>query len=673
MISEGSTDALLGSDNLMTRSFDGRLSKVTLPDKTEIYTYKEKKATEELEVFTFNTVTVIYRPDGTVIRVQQDGDIVILSGEERQKINLKGQALERGQDLDYLFELNGKPEERRGGFYTINMQNSKIWTRDDENNVFEIHADGTAKCKLSVTLDLENNQKTIDEMVSISPRYESSTYIDPEAEYLEAPKNFIAPRLFVIENDNTGYELLTDNQIGNFKYSRSKDSHTKYYAQEVEECFLSHYWLTKHLPIKELIGETHYINNIKIPQKLEIITQTPATLKFPAKETYLYRNLIETRGFNQELRDKIALSVQAKDNWFAKRRNDFGIIDTAHIPELEENHKVQRRILMERQNSDMKFDYDMMKENIISPLFGMYDPYSILFNIEQYIDEKEQAKIIEDNHFRLLPLEIDSIKVEDVLATINEDGESVKNFKKKRIQALFTEVKAMQEIKFVDNYYVTDAGKEFVQMNPRRFYIKKKKEEQNIAVEEYEGNAVLTQGDNFNQKQVTPIIYLDNEKPSKEQDKTLKNSNKPLLQSIYKRKKQLFLDKSEKERMNAEQWHHQKSYEYNHDCSPRQQNPLVPKYLKTTFPEAEFNEDHIAVEKLTEKRLRTVSVAKRLYFNAPSVNQMRKYGQHNFIGDALTQKKTYEEMMEKVNLMVTSELCDPHNKMLKVIMTLILG
>ena len=131
----------------MTRSFDGRLSKVILPDKTLIFTYKEKKATQEYNVYTFNTITLIYRPDGTVIKVSQDGEVIIITAEERENINIKGQNLEMDKDIDYFFELNGNEDERKGGVYTANLRKNKISTKDDESNVFEIHADGTAKVK----------------------------------------------------------------------------------------------------------------------------------------------------------------------------------------------------------------------------------------------------------------------------------------------------------------------------------------------------------------------------------------------------------------------------------------------------------------------------------------------------------------------------------------------
>lgn len=678
MLSEGSTDALMGSDNLMTRSFDGRLTKIILPDATMVYTYKEKKATDEMEAFTFNTVTIIYRPDGTVIRIQQDGDVVIISGEERQKINLKGQNLERGKDVDYLFEMNGKPEERHHGVYTVNLRKSKIWTRDDENNVFEIHSDGTAKCKLSVTLDLENSQKTIDEIVPNSPRYTTDTYIDPEAEYLEAPKNFMTPRLFVIQNDNTGYELLNEQQISSFRYLKSNDVYAKYMEQELEEQFTSHCWLTKFANIRELISDTQYIKNIKIPQKLKIITQTPITPKFPPKEVYLYRNLISTKPFDQEFRERVLLSITNKDNWFSKKRYDFGIIDTAHIPELEENHKVQRRILEERQHPDVNFDYEVMKENLMVPLFEEKSPYSILFDIQKHIDDKESRKIIEDLHFRKLPLEIETLKIDDMLANINEDGENIKSFKKKQVEALITEVKAMQEIKFDDNFYGTLVGKEFLQLYPQTTYYKKPKKVDTqyegldqYAVDDPNYNGKMERDTlSGNQKTSSPMVYLENENPlHKGNDRTAHRNSprKPILPSIHKRKMELIKEKTEKERADADDWHNKKTYKFNHDGAERVSNPLVPKYLKTTFPEAEFNEDYIAMEKLTDKRLKTSSVSKRLYFNAPSINQIRKSGQHNFISEALDKRRTYEEMMGQVNLMVTAELCDPLNKMLKVI------
>ncbi len=116
----------------------------------------------------------------------------------------------------------------------------------------------------------------------------------------------------------------------------------------------------------------------------------------------------------------------------------------------------------------------------------------------------------------------------------------------------------------------------------------------------------------------------------------------------------------------AQTYHNSKNPEFKVDGANKRLNPPTEPYLKTTYPQAEFNEDYIYIEKITDHRTKTSSVANRLYFNAPSINEVRKKGQHNFLLDALEKKHTYDEMMERLNLMVTSELCDPLNKMLKV-------
>ena len=89
-IAAGSTEALIGSDNLMNRTNDGRLVKVILPDKTLVYVYKEKQSTELFETYMYNTIIFIYKLDGDVIRISQSGDIVIVSSNERKKLNDEG-------------------------------------------------------------------------------------------------------------------------------------------------------------------------------------------------------------------------------------------------------------------------------------------------------------------------------------------------------------------------------------------------------------------------------------------------------------------------------------------------------------------------------------------------------------------------------------------------------
>ena len=232
----------------MNRTYDGRLSKVTLPDKTFVFVYKEKQSTELFETYTYNTITFIYKNDGDVIRISQSGDICVVSSNERKKLNEEGmnKNFEENEDIDYLFEVNGKPEERKAGIYSCELNNGKIWTKDKETNIFVQLANGDSKCKIEGTTIAEMNEKTIDEIKPHSPRYEGDSYIDPETRFSDAPKNFYEPRLFVVDNKKLeAKEYLTETQIENFKRNMKKNQKNVVYYQKENNIYGSiiHLWI----------------------------------------------------------------------------------------------------------------------------------------------------------------------------------------------------------------------------------------------------------------------------------------------------------------------------------------------------------------------------------------------------------------------------------------------
>jgi hypothetical protein len=658
IISEGSSDALVGSDDLMTRSYDGRVIKTLLPDGTIMYSYMEKKATEDLEKFTLNSVTLIHKVDGTVIRIQQDGDITIMTGRERQNLNLKGSNLEFGKDLDYLFELNGKPSERKAGVYTCDLKKQKIWTKDEERNIFEIHADGTTKAKLSLSItNLEDGSKNIDDIRPVTPKYEGDNYLEPDVEHLDFPSNFYAPRLFVVDNNNTGYELFSEEQLTRYKYIKNKDIHTKYRVEEVENQFRSHTWLSRYFSINEKNTQLHVINNIKLPQRLHKIAQTPIIQPFAPKEIYIYRNVVESIPITNDIREQIKIALQQKDEWVSKIKAS-PLIDRTKIDEIKTNSLIQKRILQERQVPDVKFDADTIKANYLLPDFEEIKLRSILFDIEEHISEKERKRHIEDYSFRILPLNDHHIQIADILQVISAELE--KKQKEKR--------RAQESVKLIENYFLTDIGKKHIHIDISGVMNKKVKaagpkvteEGMNIHDEAAEGAL-----QDMTKKEITPIVHLENEK-TEEDKKSPTMMKRKLLPSIYKLNVERQKEQEMKYKSSIEQWYKWRKPAFNYDMSERISNEKSPKYIRTTFPEAEFNEDYIAIEKVTDKRVKTSSVANRLNFHAPSINEIRKSGQHNFLLNALNRRSTYEEMMEKLNLMVTSELCDPLNKMLKI-------
>ena len=250
-IAAGSTEALIGSDNLMNRAYDGRLVKIILPDKTLVYVYKEKQSTELFETYMFNTIIFIYKIEGDVIRISQAGDIVIVSSNERKKLNKEGmnKNFEKGEDIDYYFEVNGKAEERKGGIYTCELNKGKIWTKDKETNIFVQLSSGDNKCKIEGTTIAEMNEKTIEEIEPHSPRYEGDNYIDPETRFSDPPKNFFEPRLFVVDNRTLeAKEYLSENQVENFIRSMQKNEENVNYSvtkkNEGGDIYI-HQWIEK--------------------------------------------------------------------------------------------------------------------------------------------------------------------------------------------------------------------------------------------------------------------------------------------------------------------------------------------------------------------------------------------------------------------------------------------
>jgi len=118
VIGMGGTNALMGYDNIMERSNYGFLIETYLPDKTIVQTYKEKQQLEGYNNFSNNTIHLFKRRDYSVLKVKQDGEIFIITSNQRSKLNDIGYGLELGKDKDYFFELFGIDSDRRSGVYT---------------------------------------------------------------------------------------------------------------------------------------------------------------------------------------------------------------------------------------------------------------------------------------------------------------------------------------------------------------------------------------------------------------------------------------------------------------------------------------------------------------------------------------------------------------------------
>ena len=808
--------------NLALKSIDGIIYEIVSPDKNKIYVFRDPSD---------NVIILIKNVNGSIIKVEPNKEEVLIMG--------YSEVAKFGEDKNSLDnEIFAEKNAHSAGMYMCDFEKGRIYTIDDEQNMFEIYDDGYANCNLHDDVNKvimeekqddekekeenkenkensvinndskalnkeenpnpENQQQENKEMGNEenipkhlerppSPDYEklneenlevdkktkkiaptnlnqsnvsNNITVDKkenintsnikknnitnnnnnnqsvsnaenveeekkEEEIIPPPtKNFIIPRLFVIENDNSGYELLSEEQIKNYKKIKSEDAlHCKYISQILTDDYTSHSWITKYFSIQDGIKETHHIHNIQIPETLNKFCHLPIESEFVNKEIYFYKNLIESKcNYDKEFRQKIKEAIETSNKHFEKKNLEWYFGTNMNKEEskqnFEEHQKLMRDILNERQNSDVKFNYDEIKKKTLikKNYIDLLENSSSLFDIKKYVKEKDDKKIREDLNFRIYPLNLrltSPIEIEAIVNGINVVPQKQMTSRKKETDKKSLKIKqqvpiesmAEKEVKFYPNYFESEKGIEYLKDHPHQKYIElKEKNKQNKntdkeidnmtqaqnlldkAREEYEqqrlyGNGDLQQNMHFgndvdiNNKNNSPVVYLNDQSQKipgvsgmggRSNPANRKFSGKKILPSIYKQTQILNRINDQYNIQKAREWVESKTMKYTVDGNLRKQNPLVPHYIKPTFPQAEFNEDYIYIDKLTEPRVKTSSVSNRVYFNAPSVEEIRKSGQHDLLIEAIENRRTPEEMMERLNLMITGELCDPLNKQLKI-------
>jgi hypothetical protein len=308
-------------------------------------------------------------------------------------------SFEKGEDLDYYFEVNGKPDERKGGIYTCELNNGKIWTKDKETNIFVQLASGDNKCKIEGTTIAEMNEKTIEEIEPHSPRYEGDWYIDPETRFSDTPKNFYEPRIFVIDNKTfEAKEYLSERQIENFKRNMARNKENVYYTQKKNEIdgSLIHQWIEKILPENEKYKKIQKLEKeVKIPNRYIPLSQTVFRSPYPEKEIYLTRKLRQTPKITQNLRQEI----ESIDNDFTinVRNKQKQEIEKVSYDIIKMNRIIQRRYIkerMEKNNEEKKEgkEGDLVYKSEVSD----FNTINIPSNINE-IQKSTSSKIPEIN------------------------------------------------------------------------------------------------------------------------------------------------------------------------------------------------------------------------------------------------------------------------------------
>ena len=132
----------------MDRAFDGMVKETLLPDGTVVQTFKEKhQAVDQMLVR-----HMIIRPDFSVIVVNSDGRVSVISSNTRSALNECGGKAKIGNDTDYLKELKRHADKMIPCIYYAQIlpveSESRIYT-SDKNMRFRI--DLTVDQKMSRT------------------------------------------------------------------------------------------------------------------------------------------------------------------------------------------------------------------------------------------------------------------------------------------------------------------------------------------------------------------------------------------------------------------------------------------------------------------------------------------------------------------------------------------
>jgi hypothetical protein len=663
VIGLGSAESGLGAEDLMLRSNDGRICEVYLPDNSVVYSFLQKQELEGYNSFLTSRVNLIHKQDGTVIKATQNGEVVIITGETRAELS------DRSSEHSYFYELFTVPEDRSSGVYTIDLNAGKLWTRDQEGNHFEIRADGKSCSKLAVSLSIEEGEP-------VSPRMKDGELIEEECKFLPPPSSILPPRLFLIDNQGEGSEFMNEEQLASL-FRNSKPEF--YYKEEKEE--ISHTWI---LPVKKTLLEMGFLPespliNYTIPKVVEAVQQTYQIPQEPKPTVYIYKNVLEHNEFTHTKRETFLQEMQRYEEWkntLKTQRREFGVEDLRTEAQKMKEFEIQERIL------NMRKDRNLLKQEPNEEYKNKVLSSANLKSTPAFESDTET----ESQNFKRSSREAErpvhqpsralDYKAPATPISISDQSDLNRNI-------VFTS----QHIRGFYNYFESMEGLAFLAENPPttppiKSQPKPLEEvdpytippEQSSAYEAMRGSFSNTQkasAESFEvpneEKSDNPLIVLEAESREKQKILGRKVQLKPIDRpSCFAEVEQLQKMREEAEMMAAQEYLGRKTKNFDVYGIPRSEKPKVTS-LKSSSPLVIPNEKFILSESVTDRRVKTVSMANRAHMKAPSVSNIRRDGAHSILSKALWKKQSYEQMMETQNMMISAFTSDPLKKSLMVI------
>ena len=356
IIGLGGTNALMGYDSIMERSLDGYLIQTYLPDQTLVESYKEKQSLEGYNNYSFNTIHLFRRFDYSILKVKQDGDVVILTSNQRAKLNSMGYNLELGKDKDYFFDLFGLEHDRKCGVYTCNVKSGTIKTTDDEGNVFVVYANGESIERLSVSFNLDETADSLSRKRPNSPRnLPDGEYVEEECKFLVPPKSVMDPRLIFIKNDETGMEFYNESQLEYFFRVRNKQNEALIGVEDILIGTEKAQLLTSLTQIIERDPLSLIFPRAQIPTNVSPMIQTVSAVSEsePEKRMYVSEKLIEFAKFYEVDVDKFNDDM---DRYHNHKQMQINETNRLKVDESQLDFRSKEKVFEE-----MKFFYKILK------------------------------------------------------------------------------------------------------------------------------------------------------------------------------------------------------------------------------------------------------------------------------------------------------------------------
>jgi len=460
----------------------------------------------------------------------------------------------------------------------------------------------------------------------------------------------LSPRLFLIKNDNTGSEYLSDSQLKQYFKIKEKDEK----CVKIVEDNVPGYHNTQSLTF--LTSFSNYDKDklkhifVKIPSNIDIIPQTENVRDEPLKLKFLFRNLLRFSELDEINRQKLHEDLEKFVEWKknqTKEANEFGLKERSE-EHKEKEYGIQQKIIDSRRTTYKQESYEeCLGEFAEKNFLNCYQSFS-----ERLLDSRKRK---ESEHI-VIKTRKSIVKQYNTLEEPPALPEEIYP-----LDIKFSEVD-YRDVGFVGNYYQSYPGTQFEKTLPK-YDVRSILEEK----DKLRKTQTLIRNDELGKEDVRKYslsksnVEKASESPVrtlKEREylspETLKNTNNP---SWNMTREKLRKDREDKEFQESQQYHESKLPKFDVYGEERRDKEFVPSLLRP-IAQRELNTKQITVESSTDRRIKISSMANRLHLHAPSVSEIRNQGTHTLSKLSLDKKYDRDSLMEKKDLMVTAAFAD---------------